>query len=845
MKQPVILLATALVLAVAICFVPSHLVRYCLAFPLLWLLPGLGWTGLPSLQPLDRVERLVLGLGLSFVVTPTVTLLVAYLPGPVTRAALLTAIVGITGLPVVLSLLTHSRRQVKQTDIGVQRCSSILTVQHPLWRDGWAWLLVAILVATGVRVVNLNYAEFESDEAKIFLRTAQALEGDEDIIFQHKKGPTQLTAVMGVWRLTGAINEWMARLPFTWASILGVVAVFLCGRRLGRPHAGGIAACLLAVEGYLVGLGRGVKYHSLVFALCAIGLLCLLAYYTHRRGSLLIVSAALFAGGALAHYDAVVALPAGLLVVAARLWLDRQQARRAMVPALVAALTGLFLAGLFYVPFLRSPFVEHTSSYVSGRLGGHVYNNLWSTFELSAVYDSIYLLAMMTLALSGQTLVTWARWGRVGLVVSVILLIGAAAGLVWPEVWVVKDLTLAWIPPTILLFGALLAPGQSMGVRAVWLWLGIPALFYLFFVAVPLTHVYTAFPGWAMMAGIGLDNLGRWLARRSHVALRLACAAGGALYALCTVYAVILFVGTTPEYLRNLPQSKSPIYWTPYQQLPIEIGLYGFPYRVGWKAVGYLMDEGQLAGTYDSNEKERAAAYYTRQATRINCASPDMYIIATNVLDEMPVRWDQIETEYGPAMVITVDGQPRLTVYRRDVDGPPVTTRVEEYERLFDLGTTPERLARSASAVRGLVDMQEYTSHDAIIGDFAHLVGYKIDTGHAVPGGYVELTLLWQALKPAPIDYQVFTHLHNGQTMWGQLDGTPLCGNLPTSRWQADQLFADPYRIPIRTDAPPGPVPMTIGMYNLATMERLPVLSSRHEPTGDTVYLTDIDIRSP
>jgi hypothetical protein len=222
-----------------------------------------------------------------------------------------------------------------------------------------------------------------------------------------------------------------------------------------------------------------------------------------------------------------------------------------------------------------------------------------------------------------------------------------------------------------------------------------------------------------------------------------------------------------------------------------------------------------------------------------------MYIIATNVLDEMPVRWDQIEAEYRPAIVVTVGGQPKLTVYRRDADGPPVTYRAEEYGRLFDLGTTPEQLARSATAVTGSVDTQEYTSHEAFIGDFAHLVGYRIDSEHAAPGGYVELTLLWQAQKPAPIDYQVFTHLHDGQTMWGQLDGTPLCSNLPTSHWQADQLFADPYRIPIRAETPPGPVPMTIGMYNLATMERLPTLSSDREPTGDTVYLTDIGIRPP
>jgi hypothetical protein len=141
--------------------------------------------------------------------------------------------------------------------------------------------------------------------------------------------------------------------------------------------------------------------------------------------------------------------------------------------------------------------------------------------------------------------------------------------------------------------------------------------------------------------------------------------------------------------------------------------------------------------------------------------------------------------------------------------------------------------------------MQEYRPQEAIIGGFARVLGYKIDAEHAIPGGYLELTLLWQALGPAPIDYQVFTHLYDGDMMRGQLDGQPVCGNQPTSGWQSDQLLADPYRIPIRDDAPLGSVPLTIGMYDLTTMQRLPVLTPEGEPAGDNVYLVDVVIRSP
>ncbi|NIO39342.1 MAG: hypothetical protein GTO41_03545, partial [Burkholderiales bacterium] len=166
-------------------------------------------------------------------------------------------------------------------------------------------------------------------------------------------------------RLTGVTNEWMARLPFAWVSILGVAAVFFFGRRLGSPHAGGIAACVIAIEGFLLGFGRIVQYQSIVFALSTLGLLCLLAYYHNGRASLVVVGAAFFAGGALAHYDAVLALPAGLLLVGAKLWKSPAQIRRPLVSIALAALVGAAIIGLFYIPFMRSDYVGNTSSYVS------------------------------------------------------------------------------------------------------------------------------------------------------------------------------------------------------------------------------------------------------------------------------------------------------------------------------------------------------------------------------------------------------------------------------------------------------------------------------------------------
>ena len=830
MRRQVILLSAALVLAALVWLMPWPLWRYGLGFVLLWVIPGLSWARLIPHQALDRAERFAVGLGLNFVITPLLVLLLVYIPGPVPRASLLVATVVVIGLSVLVRACIHLLRKRALSPVRARvdgdadiAKRSLSTAVQWLWREGWVWLLIALLIGVSLRVVNLNYTEFEGDGARVMMRAARALEGDEAIIFQHDKGPFQLTMVMPGWRLVGMTNEWMSRLPFILASVLGLVAIFLCGRRLGHPHAGGIAVSLLAIEGYLVGLGRGLKHHNLVFALTTLGLLCLFAYYKKGRGSLVVTGAVFFAGAALAHYDAVLLLPAGLLVVVAKLWRDRQQGLRVIVPVAVAGLVGFVLLGLFYLPFVRNPHIGATSYYLSGRVGGQAYNNLWPTFELSSVYNSVYFLAALALALVGQMLIAWGRWGRGGLAICGTLVVVAVVGFVYPELLDIEGMALAWVPFAILFLGATLAPRQSAGDRALWLWLGVPALFFLFFVSLPLTHVYTIFLAWAMLAGLGLEHLGRWLVKRSRTALCAAAAIGVAAYVLCSAYAVMLFVDYTPEYLREFPESKSPVYWTPYDQKPIEIGLYGFPYRVGWKVVGALFDQGRLAGTYSSNEKPRATAYYTRQALRLDCASPDMYIVASDVHDAVSLRWDQIKAEYHKTIVVTVGGQPRLTIYERGAVDSPTVYREEEWAHLFDLNTTPENVAALDSYDTAQEVVEGYVPREVFIGDFAHLLGYKVDDVYAIPGGYVELTLFWQAQGPAPIDYQVFTHLHDGETMMGQLDGQPVCSTNPTSQWQAGELIVDPYRIPIRGDAPPGSVPLIIGMYDLVTMKRLPV----------------------
>jgi hypothetical protein len=60
-------------------------------------------------------------------------------------------------------------------------------------------------------------------------------------------------------------------------------------------------------------------------------------------------------------------------------------------------------------------------------------------------------------------------------------------------------------------------------------------------------------------------------------------------------------------------------------------------------------------------------------------------------------------------------------------------------------------------------------------------------------------------------------------TLWGQQDSPPAGGRPPTSRWRPGEAVADRHDIVIKPDTPPGTYELFSGLYEFATLERLPV----------------------
>jgi hypothetical protein len=87
------------------------------------------------------------------------------------------------------------------------------------------------------------------------------------------------------------------------------------------------------------------------------------------------------------------------------------------------------------------------------------------------------------------------------------------------------------------------------------------------------------------------------------------------------------------------------------------------------------------------------------------------------------------------------------------------------------------------------------------------------------------LTLIWHMTTPVALDYTVFVHVVDASgRMIGQWDQMP--GGAPTSVWRPGAIVVDDYRIDLDRAGLQKPVRVLVGLYNAATLERLPVTAA-------------------
>jgi hypothetical protein len=118
-------------------------------------------------------------------------------------------------------------------------------------------------------------------------------------------------------------------------------------------------------------------------------------------------------------------------------------------------------------------------------------------------------------------------------------------------------------------------------------------------------------------------------------------------------------------------------------------------------------------------------------------------------------------------------------------------------------------------------------SQSATFGDALELLGYRLETPQAAPGDQTRLTLYWHTRQRVTTGYTVFVHLlDEAGEMRGQHDSQPVNGAYPTTLWSPDKVIVDRYDVPVNEDAPPGQYHLAVGLYDLATLQRLPAFDS-------------------
>ncbi len=129
----------------------------------------------------------------------------------------------------------------------------------------------------------------------------------------------------------------------------------------------------------------------------------------------------------------------------------------------------------------------------------------------------------------------------------------------------------------------------------------------------------------------------------------------------------------------------------------------------------------------------------------------------------------------------------------------------------------------------------------------ATLVGYRLrgmePGARQIPGAStLNVVLYWKRADKIEKDYTVFVHLAGAdERVAAQRDGAPARGTFPTSQWRADEWIVD--QSELRVDAPAGAYRLLVGMYDAATLARVPAFDAQGmRAAEDRVLITTLEL---
>ena len=791
----------------------------------------------------DALERTFLMLCGALALPVPLLLGLHALPGPLHWWLVLLAVDALSGLMGMLLLrktATVPERTSKVSLTPSGEAGETIVAQRGSGGGTMLALLAVLLLAVVLRLPFLGTAEFHGDEARVMLRAAGMLYGQEAVLLLRDKGPAEILLTAGPLVLTGQINELIARLPFTLAGVGILIGSYLLAQRLFvnqkqtaryAPLIGIIAMTILALDGFLIAFTRMVQYQSMVMLMTVGALWCGWRFYegaTHPR-RYLVSAAAMVAIGILAHYDGIFVLPPLAWLVLAGGW--QRGWRRSwqwVVQLWPPFIVGIVLVFSFFLPFvLHERFRERGTTYLSWRLAEQesavlLNNNVIDYYQLLTFYNTPYQIHVLALVLV-VAILTWiicyVRPHLLSRSLAVLFAAGCMLLLIAPERLVLLNVNWAILFFMLPLAVLALTPRTPLVLRTLVIWFSVPFMAYAFLIAIPGTHFYTMLIPAALLISLAVVTLGQWLAIRGMMPGIFGLSIGSLALALIAMpYLWLLFVLQVPEYQRSFPAVYSQVYRASYATtLPAEWGYYGFAHQDGWKVIGQLYRQGIFQGSYASNQERVIEGWYM---DAFLCGiKPDYYFVGLRARDADDHIQMSIWQEYHYFGSVLINGIRTIDIYRRQpVLQPPQIFHLEDYEAPFNAGPVPHFQLQ-----RILLELVPQHALDRSWQQGVRLRGYDLDRQSLTPGETARLSLFWQATQPVSADYEVFVDLLDAT---GRRVGTaqPYCESRPPAEWYQHYFIDTSFTVTLDAALPPDTYTLYVGLRHRANGTLLPLV---------------------
>jgi len=210
--------------------------------------------------------------------------------------------------------------------------------------------------------------------------------------------------------------------------------------------------------------------------------------------------------------------------------------------------------------------------------------------------------------------------------------------------------------------------------------------------------------------------------------------------------------------------------------------------------------------------------------------------ITTERRDYMLTELERQRAQHAAVWFVTFDGAHEASsqALRETLDAVAAPD-----EALTFAGVTASRYPLTAA----LLPRPGQVATHVALGDRITLTGYDPVATVVEPGDTLDLGLYWQASDAIATSYKIFVHVVSAdEQVVAQDDSMPQGNTRPTTSWQAGQLILDEHAIRLPDDLPPGEYRLYVGMYELESMQRLPIVAEGEHVPDDRLLLATLTV---